>query len=228
MGFLLPDKNCSFISDGGETPDSIDREPAQSDLACNLQNLFNRKALRWAGRPLQRLLGVDQVIALYSSILEDRRAIGLADKIINHLGIAYEASELDRARIPKASPRILVVNHPFGAAEGLLLASLLSSVRADVRIMANYLLEQTDLPGMGKIMLFVNPFERQSSTKGNILPRRRALQWVKGGGVLSLFTAGAVFHLQLRRRQIVDPTWNHALARIVRHDLSPSWIVIKY
>lgn len=201
--------------------DSISREPERSDLAHNLQNLFNWKALRWAGRPLQRLLGVDKVIALYSSVLADRRDVGVADKILEHLGIDYEASELDRARIPRHGPLIVVANHPFGAAEGLVLASLLSSVRADIRIMANYLLEQIDLPGMREIMIFVNPFEDRSSIKSNIAPLRRALQWVNGGGVLGIFPAGEVSHLQLRRREIVDPAWNDTVARIIRLTKAP-------
>jgi len=196
--------------------DSIYHKPERIDLAHNLQDLFNHKALRWVRRPLQGFLGVDKVMSLNSSVSADRRGIGLADKILGHLGIEYEASELDRARIPKYGPLIVVANHPFGAAEGLVLASLLTSVRADIKIMANYLLEQIGHTGMRKILIFVNPFERRSRIKENIVPLRRALQWVTGGGALGIFPSGEVSHLQLRKRQIVDPAWNHTLARLVR------------
>ena len=172
-------------------------------------------------RPLKRLLCLDQINQLYGSVLEDESNIPLADKILEHLRVSYRVSELDLSRIPKSGPLIVVANHPFGAAEGLVLASLLSSVRPDTRIIANYLLEQIDLPGMREILVFVNPFERRSRIKGNIAPLRKALQWVYGGGVLGIFPAGEVSHLKLRRRQIVEPAWSDTVARIIRLTKAP-------
>lgn len=186
-----------------------------------MQKFFDRRALRWADQFLMRLLSVDRLIALYSSVSTDPRSVGVADKILEHLKIDYEVSELDRARIPRKGPMVVVANHPFGAAEGLVLASLLFSIRDDTKIMGNYLLNQVGLREMSNIMIYVNPFQDKSSITDNFSSLRKAVQWIKGGGVLIVFPAGEVSHLQLRRGQIADPDWNCTIARIVRLTKAP-------
>ena len=62
----------------------------------------------------------------------------------------------------------------------------------------------------------VDPFGTSEALRSNIAPMREGLRWLKGGGLLVVFPAGEVSHLNLRRREIADPQWTGHLARLVR------------
>jgi putative hemolysin len=80
--------------------------------------------------------------------------------------------------------------------------------------MANYLLGS--VPQLQPLLIQVDPFGGQHSARRNVAPLRDSLRWLQQGGVLVVFPAGEVSHLQLRSRGIVDSAWDEGLARIVR------------
>jgi hypothetical protein len=99
------------------------------------------------------------------------------------------------------------------------LASILKTVRPDVKIMANYLLSQIlELHG---ILIFVDPFKRRESMHWNLRPLRESIEWLKTGGVLVKFPAGEVSHIRMEMRQVTDPEWSTSVARIVRRTAAP-------
>ena len=198
----------------------MDNTIAQSmemELSINPKHKCYRKILRFAAQPLNRLLCLERAKELYFSVSTDDSCLPLADRVLDHLGISYRLLDLDRARIPKDGPLIAVGNHPFGAVEGLVLASILQSIRPDTKILANYLLERIDLPAFRDMFIFVDPFEGGSRISRNVGPLRAALQWLNAGRVLGIFPAGEVSHLHLRKGQITDPQWSRTLARMVKH-----------
>jgi len=96
---------------------------------------------------------------------------------------------------------------------------LLARVRPDVKVMTNYLLR--DVPELAQHCIFVDPFQNDSSGgRKNIDVNRRALRealaWLQGGGMLGVFPAGEVSHLQLHQGQISDPAWNETAARLIQ------------
>lgn len=93
---------------------------------------------------LDSLTGIRQLNRLY----KQHQFAGLAVvefltklREVMHWDIGIAASDL--GRIPKSGPLILVANHPYGGLEGVLLASLLTNIRSDVRILANQALQQS-------------------------------------------------------------------------------------
>jgi putative hemolysin len=174
------------------------------------------KIFRFLAQPLNRLLCLERARELYCSISTGDSFLPLADRVLTHLGISYRLLDLDRARIPKNGPLIAVGNHPFGAVEGLVLASILQSIRPDTKILANYLLEQIDMPAFRNMFIFVDPFDGSGRIRRNVGPLRATLQWLSTGGVLGIFPSGEVSHLHLRKRQITDPRWSSTLSRMVR------------
>jgi putative hemolysin len=120
----------------------------------------------------------------------------------------------DQARIPATGPVVVVANHPFGAIEGMILAHVLFQRRADVKVLANYLLAQ--VPQAQEFCIFVDPFDRPHSAQANIRGLKEALTWLKQGHMLVVFPAGEVSHLNLRQGQVVDPAWNDNVARLIR------------
>jgi putative hemolysin len=99
------------------------------------------------------------------------------------------------------------------------MAKILRERRPDARIMANFLLKRIE--GLEDRFIFVDPFGSTESPKKNLQPLRESIDWVRGGGLLVIFPAGTVSHLQWGRREVFDPIWSPTIARIVRKTDAP-------
>lgn len=124
--------------------------------------------------------------------------------------LSYDAARL--AALPKSGPLLIVANHPFGGVEGLALSEMLRTVRPDVRLLVNFLLGR--MPEMRAESILVDPFGDAADRKRNLAGMREALRWLRDGGALAVFPAGAVAHRTWRQREVVDPPWNEAIARL--------------
>ena len=173
-----------------------------------------QKLLPAVGGALERVLHFDQLNALYHQTLHLRDSRHFHEKLLEALRIRYEVSPEDLARIPPEGPVVVTSNHPFGAIEGIILASILRSVRPDVKVMANFLLGS--IPELRDLFILVDPFARQTSTYANVRALRETLNWLKGGAMLAVFPAGEVSHIDLPSRKVTDPEWSDSIARIIR------------
>ena len=66
--------------------------------------------------------------------------IDFIDKIFEYFNFSYSVSQRERTNIPAQGRLIIIANHPIGSLDGLALLHLVSSVRRDVKIIANDLL----------------------------------------------------------------------------------------
>ncbi len=174
------------------------------------------KALFWAAKPaLERALAFPSLNAIYANIqhqTDDERHF--ADKVLDALDVECIVPDDMLERIPKTGPLVVVANHPFGGIEGVILLAMLRRVRKDVRILANYML--SSIPDLRDSFFFVDPFGREDSAAKNLGAMRDAIKWAKEGHVLGVFPSGAVSHLHLRKRAVLDPAWSPTVARIVK------------
>ncbi len=170
------------------------------------------------GRTAEHLLALDRCRRIYAGLSASRPEAFCAE-VLDVLGVRVGVTSEDLARIPKSGPLVVVANHPFGAVEGLILLHLLHKVRPDVRVMANFLLGV--FPEFHEKLIAVDPFERPGAVRANVRPLRESLRWLQQGGVLVIFPAGAVSHLKLSKRAVVDPPWTADLSRIVRRAGAP-------
>jgi putative hemolysin len=161
---------------------------------------------------IEKLLLLDRFDSLYGPMQSDARPI--PERTLALLNVHPQVSERDLALIPKTGPVVVVANHPFGLIEGAILATLLQSARPDVRIMANHLLAFA--PGADQLCIFVDPFGGEGAARSNRKGLKDAIAWLKQGGVLAVFPAGEVSHLNLKERAVVDPEWSHSVARLIR------------
>ena len=137
-----------------------------------------------------------------------------SDRFLAGNGLSYELSDEDRARIPKTGPVVVVANHPFGGLEGVVLDSILLSVRSDFRIMANSLLGR--IPEMRDHFILVNPFGTESARAQNIRPLLECRRLLNDGGMLAVFPAGEVSSIDLKTGRVRDPAWSKTVAALVR------------
>jgi len=171
-------------------------------------------------RPLEKLLCLDRLGDYYCQAAESDDGRDVFSRVLDAMNITYEISAQDRARIPRQGPLMVVANHPFGAVDGMILVSMLRSVRPDVKLLTNYLLAPAS--ECRKDCIYVDPFGRKSSVRANVHAMREALQWVKGGGALAMFPSGEVSHISWRKPAVTDPAWSDTVARIVRTANAPA------
>lgn len=169
-------------------------------------------------RPLEKLVGLDGVNEFYHQVRHRTGASPVRhlflQNVLRQLHTRLNVSPDDLANIPATGPLVVVANHPFGGIEGILLASLLVSIRPDVKVMANYLLHR--VPELRDLFIFVDPFGGPQAARNNVRGLRESLNWLEQGGVLAIFPAGTVSYLDVRRREIADPQWSDTVGRIVR------------
>ena len=199
-------------------------EAATTDRIFALDNAFEdpirRKMFSLMAWPIERLLLFHHLNKAYADVCRMRDKRPFLEKVLDRLNVRYELTEDDLSRLllPRG-PVVVVANHPFGGIEGIILASLLQSVRCDVKFMANYLLER--IPEIRDMLISVDPFKSGQSARRNIGPLRECIKHVKNGGMLVVFPAGEVSHLDIRKGVITDPQWNEGIGRITRKTGAP-------
>ena len=159
------------------------------------------------GDPRIRLLtevsGLKRLERFYNGI-EDLKDLEFAAAVFRHLELELEVAPQDLENIPREGGLIFVANHPYGAIDGLALVNVLGSVRPDVKVMANFLLQQ--LEPLKDRFIGVNPFEQlrsQSSFQG----MRQAMEHVSEGHALAVFPAGEVSSWRTDLKAVADPRW---------------------
>lgn len=172
-------------------------------------------------RLLSRLFRLDRFSSLYKRVMIEDQQANILDRILGVLDIAFDASQANIERIPRHGSVLVVANHPFGGIEGLILGSLLRSVRSDSKVMANHLLGILNIREFSDHFIYVDPFGGRESIKTNVRPVRESIQWLKQGGMLGLFPAGEVSHFHMKQREITDPQWSENVARIIRKSGAP-------
>jgi putative hemolysin len=176
----------------------------------------------WAGlRPgVEQALGLRELAMVFVRAQDTDGADAFVNRVLALLEVRWEASQLDLVRIPSTGPCLVVANHPYGAIEGLVLASMLRSRRPDVKLVANHLLAR--LAPMRDLFLFVDPFGRPTSVSSNSRSLREAVRWLKEGRMLAIFPAGEVAHFDPATRRVIDPPWSEAVAMLVRAAACPA------
>lgn len=194
--------------------------PKIINLRDFFKNPLQRKVFSIIGGAVEKALAIDRINQLYYAVatLDDDRHF--LDRVLDVMNIETKVSESDLQRIPKTGSLVVVANHPFGGIEGIILGALLRSVRPDVKLMANFLLKA--IPDLHDSLIFVDPFDRDESAKINLKPIKESIRWLKEGGVLGVFPAGEVSHIDLRRGGIRDPEWSPTIARLIRLTESPA------
>ncbi len=184
-------------------------------LDVNLKDPLQNKLFSIMRGPIEHFLAFPRLNCAYAEVARMKDSRPFPDKVLDQLYITCDLEEEDLARLQAAAgPVIVVANHPFGGIEGIVLASVLGTLRCDVKFMANSLLNC--IPEMRELLIPVNPFKQSSAIKENIGPIRECIHWVRNGGMLVVFPAGGVSHFDLQKGAVTDPAWSPTIARIIR------------
>ena len=172
-----------------------------------------RRAAITAARPLLSwVLGLRTYRTLYERT-QSNRAVPFERRALEALDIRPMVSDEDAALIPGGGPVLVVSNHPHGALDGLLLASVVRRSRSDVRILTNHLLSR--IPELSELCFFVDPFGGPTATARSQAGLRAAHLWLRNGGALVVFPSGEVAHKPGPLGSRVDSPWRSTIGRLV-------------
>lgn len=160
---------------------------------------------------LRNLLGLGEIERIYADLQSNDTGKAITQRLLDHLRVTCRVAEKDLARVPRRGGLMLVVNHPHGILEGAALASILSQVRGDVKLLANGIL--ANLPELRDLVIAVDPMG--SAARENRTGVRESIEHLARGGMLVVFPAGEVSHFQWSSRSIADSAWNESIARLL-------------
>lgn len=173
---------------------------------------LNRFGGSLVARMVMYIMRLNKINKLYSDVYdEDPNAF--LDRLIEALGVTIEINEEDFQKIPADGAFITISNHPFGGLDGIILIKLLSKVRPDYKVMANFLLKK--IVPIKDYFLGVNPFENRKSisSTGGI---KEALRHLSEGKPLGLFPAGEVSAYQADSNNVEDKEWGPSVLKLIK------------
>ncbi len=168
---------------------------------------------------MEKACRLEHLNRLYAQLPPIQGDLDFLKTVLDTFNIKYEVADQGLSRIPHEGGLIIVANHPFGAIEGVIMAAMLRGLRDDIKILANGMLQR--IPEISDLFIGVDVFGGNDATQRNTSPIKEALRWLKEGGVLVVFPAGQVAHLNLRHRRVSDPVWHSSIGRIVHHSKVP-------
>ena len=186
---------------------------SDSTLSSIIPQLLPFRVSGRLARVLERALGIDQIEDVYASLRAIPGKTLIAERLLRHFEVTERVSEKDLQHIPRKGPSVVVVNHPFGILEGAILLTVLTRLRADVKFLANGVLEA--IPEIRDFMIPVDPLGGPNASWSNHAGMRKSIEFLSAGGLLVIFPAGEVSHFHWRTRSITDPKWNPAISRML-------------
>lgn len=163
---------------------------------------------------VNRVLGLHELDALYDTVPHGLDPCSFLAVARDRLGLDCELLGASLEQIPAEGPLVIVCNHPFGGADGLLLTELLLRRRPDLRVLANGELGRiAELQPLLLPLDILSPGPRAAATNRSSL--RAALRWLGAGGAVLLFPAGEVAHVRIHGR-ITDRRWHPVAGWLVR------------
>lgn len=166
---------------------------------------------------LAEVSGLNRLERIYNE-LEKAPGSDFIKSLFHHLELHINVEADDLANIPREGGVVFVANHPYGAIDGLALMHVLDQARQDVKVMANFMLQQ--LEPLKDRFIGVNPFE-QLTTRSSFQGMRQALEHVGNGGALGIFPAGEVSSYRTDLKAISDPRWKAPVIKLIKHAAVP-------
>ncbi|QIZ82590.1 acyltransferase [Thalassovita gelatinovora] len=131
------------------------------------------------------------------------------------MGIDFQTPQDQIDRIPAEGPVVVVANHPHGLVDGMVLAELIGRRRPDYRILTRELLTGIDEVASSYLIPVPFPHEEDAQRK-SVEMRAAAMDYLKQGGVVSVFPSGVVASSKSVFGPVIEAEWNVFTAQLIR------------
>ena len=169
------------------------------------------------------IMGLGKVNRLYDKNKE-LQGPDFSAAILKDLDITCDIRPEQLDLIPQEGSFITVSNHSYGSIDGMMLSSIIGTMRPDYKILTNFILSM--IPTLKDTFLPVNPFTAGESKRSSIRGLRMAKELLATGGSLGLFPAGEVATYQrgekkssvMKGRRIVeDIPWPSNMIKLIKN-----------
>lgn len=163
-------------------------------------------------KPIMDILRISDVNEVYAKF-EELRGLAFIDAVLDEYRVSFDYFPEELRRIPKEGPFIAVANHPLGGIDGILLIKLISQIRPDFKVMANFLLQKIE--PLKDFFMPVNPFDNKD-LRSSFTGIKESMAHVEAGMGLGIFPAGEVSTYQFERRKVSDKPWEEGALRFIQ------------
>ena len=164
---------------------------------------------------IEKVSGQPRLKRLYNKYIEDEMpACDFWIDALERLGINIRLNKEHKFSIPKTGSLLFVANHPYGVIDGIVLCSLLSQVRQDYRILTHRVLQA---PAVKDKILPVFFDGTPAALKSNLKTRAEATSFLKSGGAIIIFPAGAISLSKKIVNSAFDAPWKTFAAKLALH-----------
>jgi putative hemolysin len=183
------------------------------DIRDSVKNPFLKRLVQFFKPLIDFFLKITEINRIYDKDVRDTDKSQGFHTTLKAFDLTYSAVESEFTDIPKDGPLIMISNHPFGGADGVILMDMVLKQRKDVKILANEHLHR--IPELGEQVIPVDVFS-SNNKMANGRSIKRAIDWVKGGGALIIFPAGAVAHFQWNKLKYAEDQWHAHVGAMIR------------
>ncbi len=182
----------------------------KDDIAKVVQ--LDKLGLSSLAKPIMDILGISDLNEVYGKF-EELHGVEFIDAVLKEFKVTFDYYEDELKRIPKEGPFVTVSNHPLGGIDGIILIKLISQVRPDYKVMANFLLQKVE--PLKDFFVPVNPFDNKD-LRSSFTGIKDSMEHVKNGHALGIFPAGEVSTYKFEEGKISDKPWEEGAIRMIQ------------
>jgi len=172
----------------------------------------NPTVLKWMPRfvlrYLKRILHQDEINAFIEKN-KDKKNAAWCQASVDHLNITYSVQNIEN--IPKEGKVVLVMNHPLGGMDAMILVSALQKHRTDLKFIVNDIL--LNIEGMKDMFVGVNK-HRKGKNKSET--RESIKQLFESNIAVCVFPAGLVS--RKIKGEVIDLEWKKTFVTLSREN----------
>ncbi|MEI8625229.1 lysophospholipid acyltransferase family protein [Pseudoalteromonas sp. B137] len=177
-------------------------------IAANLPQLENSPKVKGLVKKGLGYLLHEQEFITFGNTYPHLQGLEFVEQVLDELNFDTRYKPKQIEHIPNEGKLVIVANHPIGSLDALALIKVLSTVRQDLKVVANRML--MSVSAMHSLLLPVDNLSGMSKKQelSNIQNH------LKGGGALLIFPAGEVS--RLGPTGIKDCKWNSGFLRMAK------------
>ena len=136
------------------------------------------------------------------------------DVVARRYGLSLEVISGSLSNIPAEGPVVVISNHPYGILDGLMMGKIMSTARAEFRIMAHKVFSKAD--EISDSILPISFDGTKEAMAMNLKTRKEALDYLNGGGAVAVFPGGSVSSPQRMFSRPMDPEWGTFSSKMIQ------------
>jgi len=136
------------------------------------------------------------------------------DVVARRYGLTLEVVSGSLSNIPATGPVVVISNHPYGILDGLMMGKIMSTARAEFRIMAHKVFSKAD--EISDSILPISFDGTKEAMAMNLKTRKDALTYLNAGGAVAVFPGGSVSSPQRMFSRPMDPEWGTFSSKMIQ------------